>query len=321
MIHKNLLIISLIVYTLIIFLPPLLYGYVYPVSGGDYIYHLQRIQTIAAGGHPEVVYWGDYIVGYPLIWLSKLGLSIGKSFLWFHFLMLWLVGVSWYLLLASLFGRTIGLTSFLIMFASPSIWNLYDTGALYDLMTVGIILPLLLVCIVKLIQKRYQYTLYVIILLLLGVTLHSIGIFTVQPGIANNIIPSESIATLGSNKWQLAAPTHSILSIIGIPILILLSALLGWYIKVCKKIKLSKEVVATLFVLSGIIMVFLPLSFVNITGFSMRFAIDLAIIVSILTMCLTGLFLSRVKDNATVLLVSCAIFTGGIPVLLTYFKL
>ena len=96
----------LALYTAIIFLPPIIYNYTYPNSGQDTYWHIQRIMDISKGLKPDsTYYWGDYIVGYPLIILSKIGIPIATSFMWFNFLMLWAVGISFYILVSTLFTK------------------------------------------------------------------------------------------------------------------------------------------------------------------------------------------------------------------------
>ena len=68
-------------------------------------------------------------------------------------------------------------------------------------------------------------------------------------------------------------------------------------------------------VLSGLVLLFLPLSVFNVTGFSMRFGIDLAIIFSILVMCLTGV----IKGKSLDYLIGVAM-VSSVPILATYYR-
>jgi len=197
----------------------------------------------------------------------------------------------------------------MLMFASPSIWNLYDTGALYDLMTVGIILPFLIIYLIKLMHKEWKYIPYAIVLLFLAVTWHSMGILSVQAGVHLGLIPSEPVAT-----------SINLMQVIGMPILMLASFLAGFCVKEWRNIKLEKGTIVALCVLGVLIILFLPLSIFNITGFSFRFAINFAIILTIVVVCLMGVFMNVEKSKFVSGLMLFNVVVSGIPIALTYWR-
>lgn len=292
-----------------IFVPPIISHATVPNHGIDTYYHIQRITGISQGIPQQVVYWGDYIIGYPLIVLSKIGIPIAISYMWFSFFMLWLVGISIYMLISFLFkGKEVVMTLFMV-FSAPSIWNLYDTGALYDLMTVGIMLPLLIICIIKVDKKQWRYIPHAIVLLLMAILLHSVGIIYAFPKVFNGSIVSEQIV-----------PTLGLMQLIDVPIIMFGSFLIGYLTSEWHSVKLERSHIIAGGIMVILMAIFIPLSMVQVTGFAIRFGIDTAIIISIFVMCLMGLFLSKVNDKRINYLTFSAILTSGIPVFITYIR-
>ncbi len=104
MLHRNWFVaICLIIYSLIILLPPIIHGYIYPNLGDDASYHLKIIKSADLWW---VGYYAYVYVGYPIRWLSSItGLSINVLFLWFNYLVFVAVGFCFYFVLSRLVNR------------------------------------------------------------------------------------------------------------------------------------------------------------------------------------------------------------------------
>lgn len=309
--------IALVAYTVVIFLPPVLFNYSYPNNGVDSYWHIKRIEDISKGLVPySTFYYGDYIVGYPLILLSKIGIPIATSFMWFNFLMLWLVGISCYLLLSTMFTKSVGLLSLPIVLSSPAIMNLYDTGALYNLITVGIVLPLSIISVIEILNGRKRYIPTLVVLINLGIFLHSIGIFSLMAlemqnqanGIQAQVYIPEPKPVLQDILW-----------IAGRPMIVMMLALMAYIIMKWKSIKWTYKLKCAFIILSVLAALFSALALIDITGFPTRFAINLGITITILTMCLAGLVLTLLKNVLLKQVIPLSMIMSGIPILLTYY--
>lgn len=86
LLRKILIIVVLVCFGVMIVLPPLLHGYVYPNSGDDTAFHLVYIDAIKNGEEATPLYYGQVLVGYPVAWLSNVtNWSVDQIFLWFNY--------------------------------------------------------------------------------------------------------------------------------------------------------------------------------------------------------------------------------------------
>jgi hypothetical protein len=282
-----------------------MYDYVYPNNGDDSSLHLAYFDALGKGNSVGYGYLGRPIVGYPIVWLNKLlGVSIDTQFLWVNFIVLWLVGISVFALVAKMADWQAGLLSIpLVMFCTPSVLNLFDTGAIFDLMTVGVVFPLAMLCITYSITRRKLYWIIpTVVLLCLAVALHTMVIFRMHP-----IVKEE------------AASVSEFLSVfVGYPIVIMLLVVV-FCIGLCKYFRLDEKETILLLLCGIVILAMIPLTFTGITAWATRFAIDLAIVVSIFTAFVLGIVVKRLGSRMVILalvfvLVSC------VPILKTYFE-
>ena len=167
---KYIIIACLLLYVIIMILPPLIHGYVYPNGGDDTAYHLKYFESLKTDEGGKMLYLGRVMVGYPLLWFSDtFNLSIDALFLWFNYIALTGVGLAVYLLVSNLTDWKAGLVSIpLVMFCTVSTLRLFNTGAIFDLVTIGIFLPVSLLLVVKAIATRNKY--YIIGTVLMGIS-------------------------------------------------------------------------------------------------------------------------------------------------------
>jgi hypothetical protein len=297
----------LLIYTAVIFLPPLLHGYIYPNNGDDSAYHLRYIQHIDGEAEYSPLYFGQFVMGHIIVWSSSLfGLPLNTIFLWANFLILWLVGIAVFLLVSSLYGRVAGLLGIaIVVFGTPSTLGLYDAGAIFDLMTVGIILPVLLLSVVKTIATRKWYWLSLAGSLAISfVVVHTAGLFKVG-----------DIKAFEPHPYLLEF-TRTLLGVV--PAFTLIGV--GIFVLLHKKFRVSRET-HWLYWLFGVMLLFLlPMTFVNILGWQTRFAIDMAIVLSIMAACSLGIMLNNIqkKKVAVVALVTLIVLAGSYPSLNNY---
>jgi hypothetical protein len=296
--------VALLVYTLIIFLPPILHGYIYPNNSDDSAYHLWFIDALRNGTAGNGAYWGNYVIGYPLIWLNSLfGFSIDVMFLWLNYILLWSVGISIYLLVSKITNCKMGLMAIpVVMFCTPSTLGLFDAGTIFDLATVGVILPLMLLCIILGLNKKIWFIPTAILFIAL-ITIHSIGII---PYIGDNLVePSPSL-------FQFIVVLFGRIS----TILILLP--ISYLVFKWKSVGLNKTQKIALLLMVIVIMALVIASFSNITAFPLRFSIDLAIVLAIASSCLLAITVKTVKENMVLALVLTIIVIGSSGVFSTY---
>lgn len=300
----------MILYTLIIMLPPLVHGYVYPNNGDDSSVHLvffdaYKNGTIGINGLASA-YWGR-LIGCPIVWINKhFGISIDSQFLWFNYIVLWLVGISVFILLANVVDWKVGLLAIpMVMFCTPSMLNLFDTGAIFDLLTVGVVLPLAMLCFVySIIGKKLYWIIPTVIMMGLAIVIHSMVIFKMH---TTAIEPSPSIPEFLS-------------VFLGIPILMVLLAVLAIVAVQYKDIKLEQKEKILLAVFSILVLAIIPLSFSDITAWATRFTIELAIVLSIFATLLLGVVLKRSNQRAMTVIAIIFVLGCSMPMLTAYCK-
>jgi hypothetical protein len=302
---KWLISVVLIVYTLIIIIPPIAHGYVYPNGGDDsagHLYYLTQYinRDINIVGLAQS-YWGQVLVGVPIMALHRgFGWSIDTMFLWFNYLVLWGVGISVYLLVGKVVGWKIGLISIpIVMFVSASVLNLFNDGSIYDLMTVGVLLPLSIFALLSSLKNK-KWLIIAGVILLLSVVVHSAAIFK-----RYDLVPQPS------------TPIPEFITImVGGLLLILL--LISVVFLIIDKYKYDKKEKIAVGILGILIVLFIPLSFTQITVWANRFAVDLAIIIAIFTSLLVGMTLKHIRLMPSVF-ITLGVIAFSLPLIVNWF--
>jgi len=165
--------VSLLLFTLMIMLPPIIYKYVYPNSGEDFTYHLFIVKN---NDFFNQMYFG-YILDYPIKWFSNAELA----FMWSYYIVILGVGYSIYFVLNRLvnwISGLIGIAFCLIM--TVGIWLPFSYGEIYNVINMGIFFPFILYFGFKWLQERKAWQLigFYIIELLFALC-HTSGIYLI----------------------------------------------------------------------------------------------------------------------------------------------
>lgn len=181
---KWLIALSLIIICLSLLLPPIIYHYVYPNGSDDSAYHIQYIENLKnhISGNP-VLYFGRAIVSNPIIWINNLThIPIYTLFTWFNYIMLCLSVVVIYIVYSKLINWQSGLVSvFVIILFMPSLLNMFDSGLIYDLISLVILLPIILYFLTLCVISKNKYWIFgAILVMVLFVLFHAMGIFGIK---------------------------------------------------------------------------------------------------------------------------------------------
>ena len=296
--------VALLIYTVIIFLPPIMHGYVYPNNGDDFAQHVKVIEGIRDGTEQGVNYWGQYIVGYPLIWMSNLtNISIVRLFFWFNYIVLWLVGMSCFLLFRKIDWKTGLLSIAVVVFCGTTVMNLFDTGAIYDLATVGIFVPLVLLAIGNMIEsKKKGWLFFIIPFVILAFLFHSMVVF--KFGIGTGIAVMEPFPSVD----------EFVIRLIGYNVLIVLGLSSGY--AVYKNLKFTKWVrFIFISLLLGGIGIF-ALSF--LVSYPYRLMLDLAIIIMMISCSVFGMAYKSISNKWASIVISVLIMIASVPMVVGY---
>ena len=141
--YKLIIIPCLLVFIILILLPPIIHGYIYPTAGDDTASHLIYFKNIDT---QKPLYYGQYVVG-KLINLLPFNPTI--TFLWFNFAILILIILTIGLVVGYCVNYLAGLLAVILVFGASQLLNLFYYGTIFDLMGIGIILPIALLCLYK----------------------------------------------------------------------------------------------------------------------------------------------------------------------------
>lgn len=174
-------ILVLAAFCVIIVLPPLVHGYVYPNVGDDTAAHLDIFDKIKASEYNDSPLILSYrIVGYPLVWISNFTkVKIEPLFLWFNYISLILIGLTVYFVFYRLLNVKTGWLSLVVLvFGAQSILFQFYYGQIFNAINMGIILPFLIFFSVRyLTQKKvYQLVMSLVLAVLFG-AFHTSGIY------------------------------------------------------------------------------------------------------------------------------------------------
>jgi len=266
--HKIINIVAIILFICMVLLPPILHGYVYPNNGDDTAHQVSYIMDIINGdAQDNFLYLGQNIVGYPVIWISNItGLSLITIYTWINYIALIFVGISMWLLFRRI-NWIIGLVAMFSITLSPMILNIYDTGAIYDLITVGIIYPLFVLSLAT--CNRKLKLIPVIILAALAIGLHTIGIF-MHESLESNIIISY------------------------IPLIIIAITVITGIVLYIRRRSITKEQYRIIGILGITVILLSILAIININGWSYRIMFDT---LAVTTMYIISLSVLLLRDK------------------------
>ncbi len=148
------LLVVLVVLSVLIVMPPIIHHYIYPSWGGDSAEHLIYFHNMGVG-FPIIriwdvvenppLYYGQYVVGKLM---NALPFDMNFSFLWFNYIVfimvVWAIGLTAYYAVNPLAGI---LASILASFGCIKTIGLFVGGNIFDLMGIGLLLPLVLLCL------------------------------------------------------------------------------------------------------------------------------------------------------------------------------
>jgi hypothetical protein len=176
--------IALVVYALVIILPPLIQGYSYPNIGSDTAAHEAILDNIKidspAFSSPDIRYGSYYAVGYPLDIISRLtSASKDTLFFWFNYVSLIAIGFGLFFIFKNLISLTAGMMALLIpIFTSYGILLLFYSGVIFNLLNVALILPFIVYFFVRwMTTKKKRYIIGIVLLSILFSIFHTSGIY------------------------------------------------------------------------------------------------------------------------------------------------
>ena len=193
---------TLTIITIIIIIPPVIYDYIYPSWGGDSAEHLIYFNHMDT---KSPIYTGQYIVGKIL---KVLPFDINISFMWFNYIiyivMFWVIGLS---VAYAVNYKAAILSVILVGFGNMAAMGLFLGGTIFDLIGIGLLFPLVLLCLNK-IHKNNMWIIPSIILLVLFSIWHENGkyiiafapIFALYGAIRNKV--SEKLSGALKDIWD-----------------------------------------------------------------------------------------------------------------------
>jgi predicted GH43/DUF377 family glycosyl hydrolase len=224
---KYAIVVGLLLFSLIIILPPFIHGYVYPNIGDDTSVYLDRIEQMGRDD-VSVQYTGYMLAGYPMLFFrDMLGWDLNTQFLWFNYLMLVIAGIVLYLVFSKLVNKVAGVICLLtVIFCSQGVMYLFYYGQIFNIINLTIILPILLLFCVNYIANGKWYNLVLTILLsILFSSFHTNGIYLpalAGVGLVSYIMYCVIKKEKTNRRVIVASGTISIIAIIAFVVLVLL---------------------------------------------------------------------------------------------------
>jgi len=182
MTKNTIIIISFVGLFLVVVIPPIIYGYIYPNVSEDTANNINFITQMVNGTLPEsdFRYWGYAILGYPLFYLSKLiHVEFNIVFTWFHALLPLFIGCTLYFVFSRLVNWVTGLLALVIpIFVSgATVYYIYQ-GILFNLINITILYPLFFYFAIQWFSYHRIYQLILTILFAVIVcTFHTSGLY------------------------------------------------------------------------------------------------------------------------------------------------
>lgn len=178
--HKIALIILLAI-NILLTIPILVKGYIYPIAATDILRHTTTISQMEFGKPmPEMLYIGQAIIGYPLNYISKLsGIDLIPLLIILNILAIIASGLTIYLILSKLVNKKTGILSILIvLLCSQGLITYFSFGTLFGIISMGILLPLTFYYFIKYaINPNKKYAISLCFLLILSSIFHTSGIY------------------------------------------------------------------------------------------------------------------------------------------------
>ena len=172
--------IILLVLSVILLLPPIVHGYIYPNGGDDTSHHLIVMEQVKlADPIPHLyLYAGQWMVGYPLIIMRDyLHISLPLSFMWFNYLALVGALFSIYFVCSKMFGKVAGLlTAVVAVFAAQIILEQFLAGLIFNLINMSIIfIWLAYFTVTGIVRRNWKRGMVAVLLAALFVNFHATG--------------------------------------------------------------------------------------------------------------------------------------------------
>lgn len=305
-------IIGLLIFVIIILLPPLIHGYAYPNGGDDAAYHLNYFDSLETDNPQDMLYLSRYLVGWTLVGISNLfNISIDYLYVWFSYILLASIGLCVFWIITKLTNWKAGLISLpIVLFSSHSILYMFDSGTIYGLMTFGIFYPIGVLLLKRYFDTKSKKYLAIIPLYIVFVfMMHSVSFFMAKDvyidPVTNYIIPSfvEDISfSYVLNRFFG----------LGAIIIILVSSI----IIVNKKQEFNK--VDKVFIAGNLMMFVIlgVLSFSQITSYSTRFSMILGSVIAMFSAYLFGKVI--MNNKALMYSIICVILFTSYPLARAY---
>lgn len=175
-------ILALSAFGLAVILPAIIHGYIYPNMSDDTANHLITINRVVDGQTltNEIRYLGYDYIGYPLHWISIIThLSMISVFNWFHILIPFFVGLTLWFVLTRLVNWQAGLLALVIpLFVSGAMVYYIYFGIIFNLISMGILYPLVIYFALKWFYEKRAYQLILLVCLsFITATFHTSGIY------------------------------------------------------------------------------------------------------------------------------------------------
>jgi hypothetical protein len=254
------------------------------------------------------LYWGRYIVGYPIIWLSNAtGLSIDTIFLWFNFSVLIGIDLAVYILISKLVNWWAGLLAVPIVIFSQSTLNMFDDGTVFQLIILGIVLPLFIYVLARAINTKKIYW----ILTILGI----VG-FTLIFHLLSAIQTALSLETTISRITTLKCFYSSMVGLSAIGGITLLTLLV---VSLWKRINKKDGLIISIGLVVFLIITLSIMAFGIGKYEPLRVSYDIAVIISLLSVLLMGLVIKYSSSRIIKIAVSVILVGLSIPYVVQYF--
>ena len=289
--------IVLLLLVLLIMLPPAIHSYAYPNLGDDSAVHLAVMDVMADYQLPETAYWGQLIVGYPLVGIAELfGVSIDTAFLWWSYVMLALAVVVIFLVVGSLVSRWAGMiATVLVVFGTQGAMYLFHYGQIFNIVNMLIVLPVAIWFLVKGLTGRRWWLVGAVGMTALFIVFHPTGgaLFLGDGGVPTPTGEGVELMWQGGKVTTEAVNVpSSLLGVLGIVPIGLGVGAVVWSIR--NRIQMRAE---TKWFIGAVAVVCLLLSFgwlcPNLSPDPSRHAMDLASWMAIGIATLTGVALSE----------------------------
>jgi hypothetical protein len=174
---KLIVLVCFIIFSAVVIFPPIAYHYIYPNLGDDFATNVNYIAHLNLW---MLTYYAYVYIGYPMRWIHALtGISYTQLYFWFSYIVLLGVGYCWYFVLSKLVDYKAGLLALVLPFiCSIGLISQFGFGGVFDMISVGIILPFLIYFFIKWFQerKKHQLILSLVLAFIFG-NFHFNGIF------------------------------------------------------------------------------------------------------------------------------------------------